>query len=204
MNPPAPAPTARAFFRQCERITRNFLAAALVVVCVYAVRAADIPSAASVAAAAASVTQTPWEEELGRIRFVDHMLPDAVSVFFGDLNRPALKVLNQSPVLHPYTQNEPYLSLQSTGAEAYALTDGTVCDVKAETDGTVTLTLAHADGFETRYFGLKSTFLSAGDTVGASSPIGTLSANGVMAFALYEDGLPIDPTGLLQYPTHAL
>ena len=188
------------FARQCERITRNFLAAALVVVCVYAVRAADFPSAATVSAAAVSVTKTPWEEDLGRIRFVDSMLPDAAAVFFGDLNRPVLQVLNQSPVMHPYTQDEPYLSLRSTNAVAYALSEGTVTDLRHEPDGTFTLTLSHPDGFETRYFGLQAASLSIGDAVTRSAPIGTLFQDSCMAFALYEDGLPIDPTGLLKYP----
>ncbi|MBE5777455.1 MAG: M23 family metallopeptidase [Clostridiales bacterium] len=179
--------------RTGERLTRNFLCAALVIVSVYAVKGADLGSENLLEAAVSSLTETPWEESLGRIQFVNSTFPETLAVFWNGNESMCLKVDSRSSVLHTWMENEPYLSVSSQNGNAYALCDGTVKSVSAGASKGLTVTLDHGDGYETLLYDLSVCLVQEGDTVRAGDVIGKLDDSGAMVFELRRNGLPMDP-----------
>ena len=191
--PSTKVPTSNRIIRTGDRLTRNFLCAALVIVSVYAIKSADLGSENLLEAAVSSLTETPWEESLGRIQFVNSTFPETLSVFWNGNEDLSLRIDPLSSVLHAWTESEPYISVSAQNGTAYALCDGTVTSISGDVSNGITVTLDHGAGYETLLYDIAVCHVQEGETVHAGHVIGTLGTNRAMAFELRCNGLPMDP-----------
>lgn len=180
-----------------DRLTRNFLCAALVVICVYAVQSAQFPDGTTITTAVQSIVDEDWDKNLGRIQFVGNMFPETLSVFWNDTGKPDLYAPQSSRILHAWSQDEPYLSFSVKNSAVTALANGTVQSIARDENGNYIVSIAHENNFETVYYELSNCQFREGDTIQASETLGISANNEMMIFELRQEGLPLDPTHLL-------
>lgn len=180
-----------------DKLTRNFLCIALVVICVYAVQSAHFPDGATVTTAIQSIVDENWDENLGRIQFVSNMFPETLSVFWNGTDEPTLQAPSNSRILHAWNQDEPYLSLSIQNGAVTALADGIVRAISRDNNGHFTVAVSLENSYETVYHDLISCQVSEGTNVRAGEVIGKAVHDEEMVFELRQEGLPLDPTGQL-------
>ena len=184
-------------FRMCDRMTRNFLCVALLVVCIYAVRTAQYADENVLAAAARSMTESPWEENLGRIQFVSHMFPETQAVFWSENHTPELAIQSCDTFVHTWSEDEPYISIRTDSGSAYALGSGTITTIAADHNQNQIVTVDHGNGYTSTYYGLSNCLLSEGSHVAAGDTIGHTASSNEMVVEIKQYGLPIDPAPLV-------
>ncbi len=79
---------------------------------------------------------------------------------------------------------------------------GTVATVEAGKEGEnkTTVIIKHSDQLESQYIGLDKANVAVGDTIRQGEVIGNIK-EGVLHFAVYENGLPVDPFLFLNGPS---
>lgn len=190
-------------WRISEKLTRNFLCAALVVVCVYAVQCAQLPTAGTLLTAAESILDDQWDENLGRIQFVTNMFPETLSVFWDNHQKIDLHVPANFQMHHAWTQDEPYLSFRLTDSHVAPLCQGTVQSILRNQQEEYILVISHDHGYETRYEGLSDIRVAQGDWVSDTMSLGVCASHSLL-FELRQEGCPVNPTPVLHTEEPAL
>ena len=133
-----------------------------------------------------------YDEMLGRLQFVKHLLPESI-VFSPEKNDNAALMsvvpLN-AQTLHAWSQNEPWLEYSCVG-EINACQNGQIATIVKNRNNEYTVRIAHQNGYESLYSGLKDVQVNEYDAVFQGQQIGT--AAGYAAFEWRKDGLSILP-----------
>lgn len=190
--------------RLSDRLTRNFLSAALLVVCIYAIKTAQVPDGDVLETAAKSITELPWEENLGRIQYVTHMFPETQSVFWSNINKADYRIQAGTQIMHAWTEDEPYISIRTDRGIICSLTDGTVRDITYCHDNTITVTVLHDSNFTSTYYCLAACSVSEGDVIYAGNQLGIALQGTEIPIELRQDGLPSVPNLLFENADAAL
>ena len=180
-----------------ERIARNFACVSLLVVTLYAVKEAKVPDEDLIYTAANSVVDIPWEETLGKIQFVNAAMPIDFKMPDTYYGTPALFAPDNTPLLHPWNKEEPFISFKSSSA--IALTDGKLESIIRQQDNSLSLFFTHEHNYSTIYHNLSNCSLNVGDTISAGQELGA-TIDHEMIFILNFDGVSIDPYAYLFEP----
>ncbi len=133
------------------------------------------------------------DEALGRLQFVQNMLPESVLVFWNVGEEAASYQVPEGEIVHTWSEQEPWLELSHAG-DVRAAAAGEVMDVTQRDDGLYTLRLQHADGSETIYGNLSQCLAWEGDYVGEEGVLGT--AGGELSFEIRKDGKMLNPANV--------
>lgn len=132
-----------------------------------------------------------YDETLGRLQFVSHVLPESAMVFLTSTGEePAIAAPVSASAEHAWSEQEPWLEYTCSGSVSACLGGEVMTIVRNRADA-YTVRLLHEDGYESVYSGLCSIDVAEGDTVTAGQTIGR--TDGFAAFELRRDGLSIQP-----------
>lgn len=140
--------------------------------------------------AAAVQTDYDPEETLGRLQFVQNLMPESVLVFWNAGEAAGPYALPEGDVLHAFSAQEPWVVFSLSG-EVRAAAPGEVMSVTQGDDGRYTLRLLHADGSETLYGGLCACSAREGDIVSEGEALG--EADGELSFEIRRGGERLNP-----------
>lgn len=133
-----------------------------------------------------------YDEMLGRLQFVNHLLPESAMVFLEKVEDtvPVSGFPSGAKLVHEWSHDEPWFEYGCTG-EITACLDGQVTTIVKNRDDEYTVRIGHQNGYESLYSGLKDVQVKEYDTVCLGQKIG-ISA-GYTAYEWRKDGLSILP-----------
>lgn len=175
------------------KLNRNLAFLMLLLVCLASVHNQQLPDGQTVLTAVQSTLQEDWDESLGKITFVDHLLPETLSVFFdtgasASFSLPCLGTLG-----HTWETQAPYLSFIPSDETALSVANGEVMSLSHGADDSLCLRIRHADDLESVYYHLSSVCVQEGDTVKAGDEIGQICRGQNLILDVRKNGLSINP-----------
>lgn len=184
-----PAPSSGIFLK----LNRNLAFLMLLLVCLASIHNQKLPDGQTVLTAVQSTLDENWDESLGKITFVDHMIPQTLAVFL-DASAPVhLSLPCNGTLSHLWEDAAPYLSFAPSDSAAFAVADGEVMHLSHGADDTLSLRIRHENGLETVYYQLSSVSVSEGDHVAAASPIGQIKNGSELVLDVRKNGLSVNP-----------
>lgn len=177
------------------KLNRNTAFLMLLLVCLASIHNQQLPNGKTVLTAVQQTLDTPWQEDLGKITFVDHLVPESLSVFFA---QPAAALTFSMPcsgsIVHTWQENAPYVSFLSRSPAALCMADGEVMSISFTSEGSLSMRIRHAHGLESVYYHLAEVFCREGDTVKEGDTIASIMENEHLLLDVRKDGLSVDPS----------
>lgn len=178
-----------------ERLTRNAVLGALILLCITAVSTATQGGGSLLTAVQHSLDED-WDERLGRLTFVSAMFPDAVQVFFSS-NDDILCAPCTGTIVHAWSKDEPYIGYGVYDRAVYPAMAGTVVGIGHGQDEEKILRVSHDNGLETVYYNLSALNVAEGDAVSAQTQLGTAMEGRAVFLEVRREGIAIDPSDML-------
>ena len=180
-----------------QKLTRNAAFVGLLTLMVVGVRNAQLPTGQTVLNAVQEMIEADWDSSLGKISFVSNLLPESMAVFFetdlqADLASPCF-----GPVVHAWSEEEPYLGYDPVNGNVYAVSAGQVMSVAHGPEEEKIVRVRHENGLESLYYNLASVNIREGDEVSAQTCLGTALAGQQALLEVRRAGRAINPTKLL-------
>ena len=173
------------------------LAVLVVLLVAVAVKNAELPQSQSVFSALEDSLNTEWDESVGKLSFVDSLLPAEVQQVWRQEESVTVFEPVQGNVVHAWSRQEPYLELSCNTTDVRAAADGEIMSIAHGMDEERIVRIRHEGGLETLYGNLASCAHEVGDRVYAGDAFATVLEGAPLAFELRRDGRSIDPTGLM-------
>ena len=180
-----------------EKLARNFAFAGILTMSVVAVRNAQLPTGKTVLTAVQEMIDANWDSSLGKISFVSNLLPESMAVFFETDLHTELTAPCFGQVLHPWSEQEPYLGYSAENGGVYAVSAGQVMSVAHGLDEEKVVRVRHENGLESLYYNLGSVSVREGDEVTAQTCLGTALAGQQALVEVRRAGRAINPTAML-------
>lgn len=180
-------------------LMKNLSMSAALVLCVVALRAGAAPSLQNGvdAVLTAASGDTLLDDRLGRLSFVSSIFPEATLVF-GESSQGVLSMpVSDGSVVHAWSRQEPYTMWRTGSQEVLSAMDGEVSGVYHGNGDEVLVQVSGAGGLSCVYGNLAESCVGVGDYVYTGDAIGTLLSGEEMAFEVRQDGISVDPAGLL-------
>ena len=184
-----------------ERLMRNTSIACALILAVMAMRAVDTPFTNRVTSALSGVLSADLnlDESVGKLSFVENLMPDSALVFFhmGGKGAPLEPVAGS--VSHEWTEEQPWTEyITENGAKVVSLIDGTVSAASPSADGDWTVLVTRADGSQLVYAFLSECDVKAGQSVEKGDVIGNAGTDeGARLYMEYRvDSEPVNPKAL--------
>jgi len=183
---------------QLDKLGRNLAVVGGLFLVVLAVRNSTIPEAQSVFGAIQASAQMEWDESLGKLTFVNSILPENIRAVWQE--NPVAEVFApvNGKVVHAWSRQEPYLMIETKLNHVRAASDGEIMSVAHGLNEEKIIRLRHNDGNETLYGNLLECYIETGDRVAAGELLGTLLKDQPLAFELRVDGRSVDPSGQMR------
>lgn len=175
------------------KLTRNTAFLMLLLVCLASIHNQQLPDGRTVLTAVQSTVDQEWDDSLGKITFVDNMMPESLAVFFQAEEEYTLFLPCSGPIVHSWETHAPYVSFNATGAVC-TIADGEVMSLSHDSADQLSLRIRHENGLESIYYHLASTPFREGDFVNAGETIGVLQDGHHLVLDVRRDGLSIDPS----------
>jgi len=118
---------------------------------ILAVRNTGIPEAQSVFSAIQESAGMQWDESVGKLSFVNSLLPEKVRAVWSTQTDIAVFAPVRGEVLHAWSAHEPYLMLESDIRDVRAAADGEVMSIAHGPDEEKIVRIRHENGTETLY-----------------------------------------------------
>ena len=96
---------------RADRLIRNLAAAAGLMLVAVAVKNAELPQSQSVFSALEDSLNTEWDESVGKLSFVDSLLPAEVQEVWRQAESVTVFEPVRGSVVHAWSRQEPYLEL---------------------------------------------------------------------------------------------
>lgn len=179
------------------KLTRNTAFLMLLLVCLASIHNQHLPDGRTVLTAVQSTVDQEWDESLGKITFVDNMMPETLAVFFQTEELYALSLPCTGTLVHSWETHAPYVSFDAKGSVS-AIADGEVMSISHDSADQLSLRIRHEKGLESIYYHLAATSLREGDQVTAGHVVGTLQNDHHLVLDVRRNGLSIDPTAYFE------
>ena len=173
-------------------LTRNLCTATLLLCCAIGARDVMVNSEQTALEVLQTAVKSEWDENIGRLMYVNSSLSDAIAVF--SPSAAALYQPSTAEVIDVFSDAAPYIVYGSAG-KVYAAARGEVMSVDITNEHTYTVRLRCNDATECVYYGLKNCIVSEGDTVAAYAVIGDCEQNDLY-FEVRKNGAPVDASAL--------
>lgn len=184
-----------------DQLARNVaVLAAIVLVLTALARANEGTPAKAVFSALQDSVSMEWDESLGKLTFVDNLLPEAVREVWSEREAVSLCLPLQGELVSAFSHSKPYIEILSASDEVHAALSGEMMAVAHGPDEELIVRVRHDNGMESIYGNLRQCFFSEGDQINEGDVIGQTVDGGALSFELRRAGIPIDPTGLFGEP----
>ena len=180
-----------------EKLARNFAFAGILTLSVVAVRNAQLPTGKTVLTAVQEMIDANLDSSLGKISFVSNLLPESMAVFFDTDLHAELTAPCFGQVLHPWSEQEPYLGYSADNGGVYAVSAGQVMSVAHGLDEEKVVRVRHENGLESLYCNLASVNVQEGDEVTSGTRLGTALPGKQAVLEVRRAGRAIDPAAFL-------
>ncbi len=187
-------------FFQFDSLMRNFAIVGVLVLVLIAMKNTTSPEAQSVFSAIQETSGMKWDESLGKLSFVNTLLPDEIQEVWNETYAIDAMVPLNGMLIHAWSQQEPYLLLSSGENAVYAAADGEVMSVAHGVNEEKIVRIRH-ENYETVYGNMENCAVEAGDIVKQGEIIGKLFADHPLAFEMRYEGRNIDPAPYLNLKT---
>lgn len=184
-----------------ERLMRNTSIACALILAVMAMRAIDTPFTNRVTSALSGALSTDLnlDESVGKLSFVENLMPDSALVFFhmGGKNAPLEPVAGS--VSHEWTKEQPWTEyITENSAKIVSLIDGTVSAASPSTNGDWTVLITRTDGSQLVYAFLSDCAVRIGQTVSRGDIVGSAGTDeGARLYMEYRvDSEPVNPSAI--------
>ena len=186
------------WFLQLDRLVRNLAVVGGLVLVIAAVRNSSIPEAQSVFSAIQEGTGMQWDESVGKLSFVNSLLPEDIQAVWSESNVLSVFSPVKGSIIHAWSQQEPYLLIAGDVRDVRASANGEVMSIAHGMEEERIVRIRHDDDTETVYGNLESCNVDVGDRVSAGDILGQLRREQPLAFEVRVDGRSVDPTGQLK------
>lgn len=133
------------------------------------------------------------DESLGRLSFVQKLMPETAQVFFNLSAENEFALPVQGELSHGFEEQQPWLMFNCTpGTPVHAIADGTISAVSPLADGSYGVLIDHGNGLESVSACLKDVPLQNGTTVHKGENIGISGES--LYFELRRGDAAVDPT----------
>lgn len=183
---------------QLDKLGRNLAVVGGLFLVVVAVRNSTLPEAQSVFSAIQASAQMEWDESVGKLTFVNALLPESVRAVWQENPLTEVFAPVQGEIVHAWSQNEPYLMIQSGVSNVRASADGEVMSIAHGLGEERIVRIRHDDGNETLYGNMQECYIEIGDRIAAGEMIGKLRKDQPLAFELRVQGRSVNPAELLR------
>ena len=181
-----------------DNLLRNVAVVGALLLVIVALRGAGNPQAQSVFSAIQAGMNMEWDESLGKLSFVNNLIPESVQAVWGERNNLSVMAPCHGEIVHAWSRSEPYLEIQSSVADVRAVANGEVMAIAHGLEEEVIIRLRHDDHTESLYGNLAECYMDEGDYVFQGDIIAAVLRGKPLAFELRQDGRSIDPKGKLQ------
>ena len=141
------------------------------------------------------------DESLGKLSFVQNLVPESALVFLNiGGRRSSAGIPVQGETVHAFSEAQPWTEYKTTdAAQVRAIADGTVSAVSQSGEGDWTLLVDHADGSCAVFAYLQSTSVKIGDFIARGDALGTAGdgENARLYLEVRAADTPIDPAKLI-------
>ncbi len=176
------------------KLSRNVAFLMLMMLCLSSIYNEQLPDGQTVLTAVQQTVDGEWDEHLGKITFVDGLIPDSIAVFFAQPGNEELLLPCLGTMNHAWSQESPYLSFTPENNAALAIADGEVMAIAHTADDALSLRIRHDNGLESVYYQLEEVFCREGDVVKSGDTLATIRQGQLLLLDVRRDGLSIDPT----------
>lgn len=171
--------TRRASFS--ERLLRNTAVSCALLLGIMALKNIDTPFTNRITGAVRRAVNMNLEihESIGRLSFVQKLMPESALVFFNMSPSSEAAVPASGEVLHAFSDAQPWTEIKTLDyAPIRAILPGRVAACVQTLEGDYTILITHEDGSEAVYAYVHETDVKTGDAVAASDEIGRSGAGG--------------------------
>jgi len=179
-------------FMRLDSLVRNMAVVGCLVLVVTAVRNSSLPESKSVFEAVQASAGMQWDESLGKLSFVNAILPPEIQEVWSETSSLTLNLPVDGMVVHAWTAKEPYLLLEGEKV-VFSVAAGEVMSVSHGMDEEQIVRIRHEGGAETIYGNLEKCLVEAGDHILAGTEVGTVLSGRPLAFELRMNGKPTEP-----------
>lgn len=162
-----------------ERLLRNTAIACALLLGILTVRNIDAPwsQAAMTGIETALTMRIDPDSSLGRLSFVQSMIPESTLVFFNMSDTDPVAPVD-GDVIHEYIAGQPWtLYSCDEGADVRSVLAGSVSAVMQLESGDWCVLIDHGDGVESMYAYLAKPLVDAGDQVARGETIGSANSD---------------------------
>ena len=193
-NMPNAAPSQNTKRQLGEKLTRNVSIAVLVLLTVTAVRQSATEQGGSFMQALQTAVESQWDQNVGRLTYVNVTLSEALQVFSPENASPALVSPVRAKAVQAWSGSSPYLLYENAG-QVFAAAAGEVGQILHDDQDEFIVRLLHDNGLNTIYYGLKTCNVQEGAPVSADTLLGT--AGDSLAFEVQKNGKSLDCSATL-------
>ena len=186
-----------------ERLMRNTSIACALILAVMAMRAIDTPFTNRITSTLSNALSTDLnlDESVGKLSFVENLMPDSALVFFHMGGKSAALAPVAGSVSHEWTEAQPWMEyLAENGADVVSLIDGTVSAASPSSAGDWTLLITRNDGSQLVYAFLASCKVKVGQSVSRGDVVGSAGTDeGARLYVEYRvDSEPVNPSSIAE------
>lgn len=182
------------YFLQFDKLARNLAVVGGLALVLIAVRNSEQPEAQSVFGVLQESVGMQWNENIGKLTFVNSILPAEIREVWQETPGISLFSPVQGEIVHAWSQEEPYLLLNSVDGDIRAAAGGEVMAVAHGVNEEKILRIRHWDGTESVYGNLKQSYVDVGAEIHAGEIIGEVLELQPLAFEMRMNGKSVDVT----------
>ncbi len=142
-----------------------------------------------------SALHEDFYQNLGRLTFVNALLPSATQVFFMEDNTFVAPCFGS--IVHNFSQEEPYIGYGVYKNGMYPIMKGEVLSVSYDQKDTYKISLHHPNNLSSSYHNLSKVYVKEGDYVTNKTKLGEIKNNHAALLYTYHKDHPIDIQNLL-------
>jgi len=185
------------YFLQFDQLVRNLAVVGGLVLVLVAVRNSGAPQAQSVFSALQSSAGMQWDESVGKLSFVNSILPEEIREVWNETAVQAVFAPVSGEIVHAWSHEEPYLLLDGETRDVRASESGEVMSIAHGMEEERIIRIRHENGMESIYGNLEQCYVEVGAMVSAGDIIGSLGKQQPLAFEIRVDGRSTDITDSL-------
>ncbi len=179
---------------RCDELIRNFAVVGALLLTIVAIRNSSSPEAISVFSALKEGAGMEWDESVGKLSFVNQLLPQELQAVWNEKSTPELYVPINGNVVHAWAESEPYVSIRPATDDVRAAADGEVMSIAHGIGEERIVRVRHTDDSEALYGNLDLCYAQVGDAVRAGDVIAKVMDGRDLVFEWREDGRAVDPS----------
>lgn len=180
---------------RADKLLRNLAVTGAMLLTVVAVKNLGTPESQSVFAALQASAGMEWDESIGKLSFVNGLLPESIQAVWSEEADITVLAPVQGETVHVWSEKEPYVLINGNTADVRAAENGEVMSIAHGLEEERILRVRHDNGTEALYGNLAECYAQEGDRVYAGDVIAKVLEGKALAFELRVDGRSVDPTG---------